>query len=158
MAMKPITPARSILILVTGIFLYIVFIVPYFLPSGDAPLASRVVSIGDVLLDVRIADTAASRERGLSGKDTLNENEGMLFVFSKTSKDGFWMKDMRFPIDILWFDENGELVGKKEEATPESFPEVFYPESPARYVLETHAGFIAGYEAEYGIAPHLDLR
>ena len=65
----------------------------------------------------------------------------MLFAFGSSDRHGIWMKDMRFPIDIFWLDEYGQIVFIKKDAQPDSYPEVFLPNSPAKFVLEVTAGF-----------------
>ncbi len=101
---------------------------------------SPSVLINNVVFLVDIVDTDAKRQKGLSGRDFLEAGRGMLFVFEESSRVGIWMKDMLFPIDIIWFDENLRIVGIKENALPESYPEVFFPEQDAQYVLEVSAG------------------
>lgn len=96
-----------------------------------------------VMLVAEVADTVEKRMRGLGGKDILPDGHGMLFVFDKDNRLGYWMKDMRFPIDILWFDSRLRLVSIAENATPESYPKVYRPRRPARYVLEVPAGFVS---------------
>lgn len=81
-------------------------------------------------------DTEAERTQGLSGRDTLGQDKGLLFMFEKEGVYGFWMKDMNFPISIIWLDSKCQVTGFKDIATPESFPEVFYPEEPSLYVVE----------------------
>lgn len=97
-----------------------------------------------------VADTQILREQGLSGKKSLPSGTAMLFVFENPSQYGFWMKDMNFPIDILWFTpsevegrDQKKIVFVKENATPESYPEVFSSTTPAQYVLELPAGEVA---------------
>ncbi len=99
-------------------------------------------------IKVEIADTDAKREKGLSGHALLKDDEGMLFIFDHPSKYGFWMKDMLFPIDIIWMttSEMGEsndlqVVFIEKNAQPSSYPTVFEPSNPANYVLEVNAGF-----------------
>ncbi len=89
---------------------------------------------------VEIADTEEKRTQGLSGREFLKGNEGMIFVFPESDYYGFWMKDMRFPIDIIWLDENFSVIGITEHVSPETFPNVFYPPEPVRFVLEVSAG------------------
>ncbi len=101
------------------------------------------VEIGDTIFNVDVVDTDTERTQGLSGRESLVEEEGMLFVFEKSGIYPFWMKDMSFPIDIIWIDENLKVVYIKENATPQSFPEVFTPNISALYVLEVSAGVIA---------------
>lgn len=101
----------------------------------------RQVKIGNTVLDVKLAKTGEEQARGLSGLDSLGRNEGMLFVFESSQKQSFWMKDMNFPIDIIWIDENKIVVYIKENAKPESYPETFISVEDSKYVLEVFAGF-----------------
>ena len=89
---------------------------------------------------VEIASTEASRQRGLSGRDGLAPNSGMLFMFGEAGYDCFWMKDMKFDIDMLWFDEYQNLVHIQEDASKSTYPNNFCPQTPASYVLEVPAG------------------
>jgi len=100
-----------------------------------------VISIAGVELSTEIADTPEKKALGLSGRKSLGENEGMLFVFEVADNRYFWMKDMNFSLDIIWIGENKEVVDITRNATPESYPEKFSPETPAKYVLEVSAGF-----------------
>lgn len=92
---------------------------------------------------VSVAANEQDREQGLSGVTALPQGEGKLFIFDRSDTYGFWMKDMHFPIDIIWFDAQGKLVHIAHSVTPESFPELFAPEQPALYVLEINAGVSA---------------
>lgn len=91
-----------------------------------------------------IANTPQAKQQGLSGRATLNENQGMLFPFSEPSTPGIWMKDMRFAIDIIWLSDTGLVLGVEENVMPETYlenpPRVFYPPQPVSYVLEVRAG------------------
>jgi uncharacterized membrane protein (UPF0127 family) len=102
------------------------------------------IKIEDITILAEIVDNAAERSRGLSGCNQLPENEGMLFVFSKTDYHRFWMKDMRFPLDIIWINEDKRIVGF-ERNVPPSFNEdndvLYIPPVPSKYVLEVNAGF-----------------
>ncbi len=103
---------------------------------------SKVIIIGESAVTVEVADTDSERLAGLSGREVLHPGNGMFFVFGEVGLHGIWMKNMKFPIDILWFDQYGELTHFEEHVTPESFPETFYPISPSLYVLEVPAGFV----------------
>ena len=80
--------------------------------------------------------------KGLSEREKMADNEGMLFVFTKSAVQRFWMKDMFFPIDIIWLDENLTVLGVSENAEPKSYALglTFSSIIPARYVLEINAG------------------
>src|SRR3989344_1386739 len=104
---------------------------------------STEILIGQTKVIAALADTPELREKGLSGQASLAEGEGMLFIFPKSGTYGFWMKDMRFPIDIIWIDAEKKILGIEKDISPGSFPTVFYPPAPASYVLEVPAGVSA---------------
>lgn len=101
---------------------------------------SKLLTIGDTTFKVELADTDAERVQGLSGRETLKEGAGMLFIFNMPAKHGIWMKDMRFSIDIAWIDKNKKVIWVEKAVSPETFPQVFYPPSDILYVLELAAG------------------
>lgn len=103
---------------------------------------TTTVSIGHKLIKAYIADTMELQEKGLGGRESIASDQAMLFVFGIPAPYGFWMKDMRFPIDIFWLDPSKHVIFIKEDALPSSYPEIFIPDSPAEYVLETPAGFV----------------
>ena len=90
---------------------------------------------------VEAADTPAERMQGLSGRSGLSVNEGMLFTFDKPDAHGFWMKDMKFPIDIIWI-SNNEVIYVSSNLNPDSDPTIFSPPEPVSQVLEVKAGTI----------------
>lgn len=104
---------------------------------------------------IELATTNAARERGLSGRENIPANYGMLFVFPQAGNYGFWMRDMKTSIDIVWLASDSTILGIEEGVSPDSYPHAFFPPSPARYVLETRAG-----EARvqgWSVGTHLDL-
>jgi uncharacterized membrane protein (UPF0127 family) len=100
---------------------------------------SKVIVNGKAFI-VDVSDTAYTKTKGLSGRDPLKTNEGMIFLFEKPEKEGFWMKDMKFSIDIIWIDENMSVIHIEKSLSPDTYPKVYYPESPAKYVLEVSSG------------------
>jgi uncharacterized membrane protein (UPF0127 family) len=110
--------------------------------SASQVSTSPTITIGSTTLKVEIADTSEERIQGLSGRDQLPEDTGLLFVFETPGMWGFWMKDMKFSIDMIWLDAEFKAVGLKENVSPGTYPEqTFTPNKPALYVLETNAGF-----------------
>ncbi len=105
---------------------------------------------GGVKLALEYADTPAKRERGLSDRESVLEGYGMLFIFPRDDRYGFWMKDTLVPLDIYWFDNKGQVVSMAREVATSTYPNVFYPTVPARYVLETLAGFGARHSIATG--------
>lgn len=118
--------------------------------NNDTTKQSSFIKIKDKILSVEIADTDEQRTLGLSNRKFLLENNGMLFVFPVSGKYFFWMKDMNFPIDIIWFDENRKIVFIKEKASPDSFPELLGGESDSKYVLEVVSGFVEKNKIQIG--------
>ena len=102
-------------------------------------IGTVTIYIADTPFSVRVADTPAERAQGLSGTAPLGPREGMLFIFPESDRYGFWMKDMNYPIDILWFDDTLQLVDVAINVRPESYPESFAPDAPARFVVELPA-------------------
>ncbi len=91
-------------------------------------------------LEVEVANTRASRELGLSGRPSMRDDEGLLFIFESPGRYGFWMKDMNFPLDIIWINENGIVVSIERNVSHNSYPKTFINQSEASYVLEVNAG------------------
>ena len=116
------------------------------------------VKIAGQNVEVGLAATLKSQTQGLSGRKSLGENEGMLFVFDHAGVYPFWMKDMNFAIDIIWLDENYRVVYIKKNAEPSSYPETFSPEMEAKYVLEVVAGFSDKNNLKVGDEALLDIR
>ncbi len=112
-----------------------------FYKDSDNP--SVTLRVGNTELNVEIADSPEERQQGLSGRDKLPNNQGMLFIFESEGLYNFWMKDMKFPIDIVWIDSSGRIIYLKENIGPDTYPELFSPDKPARYVLEVNAGWVA---------------
>lgn len=105
----------------------------------------------EIVADMAMTDE--QREKGLSIKDTLKENEGMLFVFQREGQYNFWMNGMKFPIDILWLDTAGKVVHIESNAQPcESELDCpdYTPAKNALYVLETAAGFVERHDVKIG--------
>lgn len=104
------------------------------------------IEIANHLINVEIADTNAKRELGLSGHAPLLDDQGMLFIFNNIGKYSFWMKDMLFPIDIIWLIPSNiegivNVVYIEKNAQPNSYPATFGGKVDAQYVLEVNAGF-----------------
>lgn len=129
--------------------IFSVFLLGLTAPKGDSarpPLFptedSRVpLKLRDALIFAEVVESDPERVRGLSGREHLADGEGMLFVFDADARHAFWMKDMNFPIDIIWFDSDFDVVHIEHSLSPSTYPETFTPPFPARYVLEVPAGF-----------------
>jgi len=112
----------------------------------DPPVLPRV-TIGDQTFDVEVADNPVKRQIGLMWRESMPANQGMLFVFERTAKHSFWMKNTLIPLDLIWISDTGKVVDVKT-AYPcppetETCPS-FQPIEPALYVLEVNAGSFTG--------------
>lgn len=112
-----------------------------------------VVEIGDRTIHVILAKTPTEQSKGLAIKDSMNEDEGMFFIFDKPEKYSFWMKDMKFPIDIIWADTTGKIVHIEKNLQPCLFllPCTSYsPDIDSLYVLEVVSNFTNKYNIKPG--------
>ncbi len=76
------------------------------------------------------------------GREKLEDKRGMLFIFPVEGQHGFWMKNMRFPLDIIWINREDMIVDIKEDVPVcKDICLPLYPQKPALYVLEVKAGF-----------------
>jgi hypothetical protein len=75
----------------------------------------------------------------LSDRTTLAADSGMLFVFDTPGQYGFWMKDMRFPLDMVWINADKTVAGVTKDILPSTYPSIFPPPNPISYVLEINA-------------------
>jgi uncharacterized membrane protein (UPF0127 family) len=92
-------------------------------------------------LSVTVADETDEHKQGLSGVPSLREFEGMLFVFDREDYYGMWMKDMMISLDIIWINNEFQIVHIEENVSPNTYPQSFVSNDPARFVLETNAFF-----------------
>jgi len=111
--------------------------------QNDTPASQRqaYMLMNNQCVQLDVASTPEDRRRGLSGYQNLADNKGMLFLYEEFGMYGFWMKDMNFAIDIIWLDGMDRVVGIKENAQPDSYPQSFQPDAPAKKVVETTAGW-----------------
>ena len=119
-------------------------------PKTQTKLSTTTVTIGSVVVFVEVASTDIARKQGLSGRNVLEDGRGMLFVFDTEGEWGIWMKDMNFPIDIIWVGQDGTVVTVAKDVSPDTYPQAFYPSVPARFVLEVPAGFVAAHDIDEG--------
>ena len=109
-------------------------------------IVGPVVTVGEVSFPVELATTVGQQVQGLSGRASLAPGSGMLFVYDQERKFTFWMKDMRFPLDIVWIGADCAVVEVTQDIPPpvpgqadQQLPR-YSPGTPAQYVLEINAG------------------
>lgn len=121
--------------------------------SPSAGLSTRTLSIGNSSLSVEIADTEELWKRGLSGREALSENSGMIFVFPEPKPQIFWMKNTRIPLDILWVHE-GRVMGinnmQPEPGTPDDQLQRYASPEPVEWVIEVNAGWVKAHGVHVG--------
>lgn len=104
--MKKFAVQTILLLIIIGVALV------FFSPAGQTtkldipflpqPPRFQTLQINDSKLNVEIADTESKRNKGLSGRNSLGVDEGMLFIYPNLGKHAFWMKGMKFPLDFVW--------------------------------------------------------
>ncbi len=136
----------------------IFFVVRYeavidFFVARELPRAT--VLINDNRINVEIAASELERAKGLSGRDGLGADEGMLFLFEKPEVYTFWMKDMKFSIDIIWILDG--VVVDYDTFVPVPGQDVslsdlkrYAPDTRINAVLEVNAGYVEEYDIEIG--------
>jgi len=111
-------------------------------PSKDLKVEDiNYVKISGEKIKVELALTPENQEKGLSNISSIGENEGMLFIFEKPLIHNFWMKDMNFPIDIIWIDKDMKVIFIEKNVKPDTYPQTFGPNKDSQYVLEVNALF-----------------
>lgn len=147
------------LAIIFGLFLLIVALlafgqglstVGFLKEGGQTQTTTRQKGYTDVVIktlnvSAKVASKPSDRKRGLSNLDSLPIGEGLLFVFEKPGSYAFWMKDMKFAIDIIWIDESKRVVDLTVNVPPEPGRDedeltLYRPRGEALYVLEVNAG------------------
>lgn len=138
-------------LLVVGFIAVLFYITPHKNIAPVLPLQDiRSVTLAGQNIQLELALTSEAQERGLSGRKFLLPNTGMLFIFPTSGVYFFWMKDMNFPIDIIWIDEEGKVVDIAPNASPTSYPNTFGGSVKAKYVLEVGSRFTEQYGLKIG--------
>jgi len=114
-----------------------IFILQFFIQPRDS------LKINDMVFNVEIFDTNEEIKNGLSNRNEIKKNQGALFVFNEPGFYSFWMKNMLFPVDIIWINDKKEVVFIKKDFQPcriEEDCQNIIPNKKAKYVLEIKAG------------------
>ncbi len=144
---------RGLVILVIAVGIVGAFLSQRNLPCQEFYRQDAVVSSISSDIPVEVAKTLPDQAKGLAGRACIGDKQGLLFVYDKLGDYKFWMKGLRFPIDIIWIGADKKVVTVKSRLKPSTYPKTFGPSAPAQYVLELKAG-----EAErLGIIPGATL-
>ncbi len=151
----------KVLILLGLLFVLLlgVLVVQNSLKSGGSLFTvTPTATIDDYKFNLKVARTSKEKEIGLSEEKNLGQNNGMLFTFEQEGYYTFWMKNMKFPIDIIYI-RDGIIVTIYENVQPPkdnaNLP-VYQPKSPADTVLEINAGLSSKYNFKEGDSVKLE--
>ncbi len=115
-------------------------------------VTGNAVKIEGNVIHVEIADTPEERATGLMYRESLGEDEGMLFVFDKPEEVGFWMKNTKLTLDMIFIDENLKVVTIYEDVQPcrNIVCLTYGSQGEVKYVLEVNGGYAAEHEIALG--------
>lgn len=137
-----------LLVFLLGVALY------YYLSVDDKDKGPQV-RINNEYFYVDMADSEEEWTRGLSVRESLDKDRGLLFIFPDKKNRSFWMKDMNFPIDLVWINDN-MIVGIEEnmpvpdkEADLQDLPRYRSPQA-VNYALEINAGLVNQLDIKVG--------
>lgn len=144
---------RFDLISFVGIVILLIFL--YFKKS---PVKYTNVKIGNTIVKAEIADTHLKRIIGLMSRKYLPEDQGILFVFNQDGFHTIWMMTMSFPIDIIWIDNEKNVVDVVKNAQPCKLNcPIYKPKQKAKYILEVNANFTEEYKIKIGLPLEFNL-
>lgn len=132
----------STTLIISGVLLmvgvtYLLFIMPNYVGS------STNLWLGDGVFKAKLATDDKARVKGLSGLSSMDEDEALIMAYSTEAKWGIWMKDMNFPIDIVWLDKNKKVVSIVKNVSHEESTTITHkPKALSKYVVELVAGTV----------------
>lgn len=147
-------------------FLTIALITTIMFSCGDEPKETTIetpeiefkkegelalLKAGDTIkkLDIEIADSQYEWETGLMYRRSMEENQGMLFIYPGEAPRSFYMKNTYISLDIIYFNKDSTVVSFQEKATP--LDKTALPsEKPAQFILELNAGKVKEWNIEVG--------
>ncbi len=120
-----------------------------FTKEGDLTIHKITSDSTSVSLDIEIADTDFDIQTGLMYRNSMEKNQGMLFVFEDESERYFYMKNTKIPLDIIYVNNGKTIVSFQKNTKP--FDETSLPSNaPAKYVLEINAGLVDSWNLKVG--------
>ncbi len=144
--------------------LFSLLLLVFTLTACSALQSKPWVEIKGQRFTIEVADSFAERERGLMFRDSLEKDNGMLFIHDTEEPQAYWMKNTKIPLDILYFNKDRKLVSAQERVPPCSAGDRCPPyasEGAALYVLELNAGSVELLKIKAGdemkISPNVKL-
>lgn len=138
---------KLLFIFIVLIAAFALFLLAFFISGSNNKNMDKLGSavINGKKINLEIVKTIEDVSRGLGGRDNLESDNGMLFIFSRSDYYAFWMKDMRFPIDIIWIQDDAVVDISKnvpaEQGVSLEKLKLYQPRQKANRVLELNAGF-----------------
>lgn len=105
-------------------------------------------------VSLETAITPEQRAKGLGGRQSLADNQGMLFIYDQPQKACFWMKDTNFNLDMIWLNQDKQITKIETNVTPESYPTSYCADASTKYVIELTAGAVARNQLAIGQQLH----
>ncbi len=154
--MKKFVIQAVLLVLVIGGALYIYnerTLPP--IPFVPQPSKSAQITVGSTKVNVIVADTQEKRNKGLSGRENMASDSGMLFIFDKPDIHPFWMKEMKFPLDFIWIRDHKivditENVPNPPPGTKDVDLKIYQSKEPVDQALEVNGGFVGVHGIKIG--------
>lgn len=125
------------------------FVTDQVTPEEPTPACENGLLVRGVCLKIEAVKTPEARALGLSGRDGLAADTAMVFYFDTPGQQCFWMKDMKFSIDMIWLDEDKRVLKVADNVSPQTYPESFC-QADAKYVAEVAAGQAQKYNLMVG--------
>jgi len=156
----------KIIIFLTGVVLFLLLLL-FSLPKQKLEISK--VCFEESCFNVEVVSTPLERQKGLMFRDHLDKDQRMLFVFNKEGDYPFWMKNTLIPLDIIWINQDLEVVFIKEDAEPclstetlakenhRSDCPLINPNQKAKYVLEVDKGVVKDINLKLGDKAFLDI-
>jgi len=132
-------PVRSPLGVLVAVMIVSAGLIAY-LDFSNRHTSADTLLVNGRSFSLEVASTEQSRELGLGNRASLPANHGMLFVFDHVAPECFWMKDMHFPLDMIWVSSDKKVVHIEQNVAPSTYPNSFCPATPVKYVIELNAG------------------
>lgn len=114
---------------------------------ADKP-ENKTIQIGGTRLSAEIVTSEVLQGQGLSGRDSIGKNQAMVFSYEKPKQLCFWMKDMKFAIDMVWLDSSKKVVATEQNVKPDTYPKNFCHDG--QYVVELAANSIKQLDLKSG--------
>ena len=131
--------ARKLVRSVTFWGLFAGFLIGAFFLLNSNMQADNELVMGGQRFTVERAITEEQKQKGLSGRDNIGDNNVMLFVYDNPGQRCIWMKDMKFSIDVVWLDGAKRIIAIEHDVKPDTYPKNFCQDN-AQYMLEFAAG------------------